>query len=58
VLTSTLPDVEEAGPVGENDTVSRIEQPRSIRIVVKFPQFRGKVLRNELQTCPGRIEDR
>jgi hypothetical protein len=30
-----LPDVEEAGPVGENDTVSRIEQPRSINFVAR-----------------------
>lgn len=41
-----------------NDTASRVERPRNIRFVVKFPQTRGKVLRNELQTCPGRIEDR
>lgn len=31
---------------------------REGRIVVKFPQTRGKVLRNELQICRGRIEDR
>ena len=36
-----------------NDTASRVEQPGNIRIVVKFPQSRGKALRNELQTCPG-----
>jgi hypothetical protein len=41
-----------------NDTASRVERPRNIRFVVKFPQTRGNALRNELQTCPGRMEDR
>jgi hypothetical protein len=40
------------------DTVSRADHHGNIRIVVKFPQSRGKALRNELQAWPGRIEDR
>jgi hypothetical protein len=36
----------------------RDPQPGNIGIVVKFPQSRGKALRNELQAWPGPIEDR
>jgi len=35
-----------------------IRSPGNIGIVVKFPQSRGKALRNELQAWPGPIEDR